>query len=311
MPVLRPLPEPFRDAPFSVRAALAAGIPPGRLRRSDLDAPHRGVRVPASVADEDRGRRDDAHRALCRALAPLLRPGDLYADVSAALLWHLPVPRRLITATIDIASPAPRNRMRRVGVRGVRLRGHARIGVIEGMPVMDAVDTWCRLAHRLTLREVVVMGDALMRRRSPLATPERLAAAVAAHAGRPGASVLRAALSLVRPRTDSVPETEWRLDVVAAGLPEPEVNGAIVDAGGDFVAFGDLVFREYRVVTEYDGEQHRTDAVQFARDIRRLDDIMHLGWRVVRVTKEHRGAARAERIARIRDALVAGGWRPE
>jgi very-short-patch-repair endonuclease len=76
-----------------------------------------------------------------------------------------------------------------------------------------------------------------------------------------------------------------RLLLVRAGLPEPEVNGEIRDARGVFVAFGDLLFRAYRVLVEYDGGGHRTDERQFHRDVARLDDVMELGIRVIRVNK--------------------------
>ncbi len=47
---------------------------------------------------------------------------------------------------------------------------------------------------------------------------------------------------------------------------------------------GDLVFRAERVIVEYDGEVHRDDDNYFG-DIRRLDALMELGWRVIRVDR--------------------------
>ena len=94
------------------------------------------------------------------------------------------------------------------------------------------------------------------------------------------------------------------------GLPEPEVNGRILDDDGRFVAFGDLVYRRWRVILEYDGEQHRTDERQFARDVERLDDLARLGWRVVRVSKQHRGLRRIQRLRRVHEALIERGWSP-
>jgi hypothetical protein len=37
-----------------------------------------------------------------------------------------------------------------------------------------------------------------------------------------------------------------------AGLPEPEVNPDIRNASGRFVGRGDLVYRRWRVIVEYD-----------------------------------------------------------
>ena len=155
-----------------------------------------------------------------------------------------------------------------------------------------------------------VIGDALTRRKRPIASLEELEAAVQRWAGRRGVARLREALALVRPRTDSVRETELRLAASDFGLPEPEVNGRILDDDGRFVAFGDLVYRRWRVILEYDGEQHRTDERQFARDVERLDDLARLGWRVVRVSKQHRGPRRIQRLRRVREALIERGWSP-
>ena len=88
------------------------------------------------------------------------------------------------------------------------------------------------------------------------------------------------------------------------------MNVAIVDASGRLIAIADLAYPEYRVAAEYDGDHHRTDRVQYARDIDRLDDVVHEGWRVVRFNASHRGLLRDQRLARLREALIAAGWRP-
>ncbi len=98
----------------------------------------------------------------------------------------------------------------------------------------------------------------------------------------------------MRPGTDSAPETRLRLLLLEAGCPEPEVNGIVPTSRGAF--HGDLVFRDQRVIVEYDGEQHRTDDRQYSIDGDRLDAIMAAGWRVIRVDK---------RLIRRREELVA------
>ncbi|MEL4319625.1 DUF559 domain-containing protein [Leifsonia sp. YIM 134122] len=128
---------------------------------------------------------------------------------------------------------------------------------------------------------------------------------------RRGCRTLKAALLAVRAGTDSAPETELRLDLVELGLPEPEVNGIIRATDGRQIAIGDLVFRRYRVLVEYDGEQHRSDARQYHRDVDRLDDVAEEGWRVFRVNKTHRGIRRQRVLERVRAALIARGWTPD
>jgi len=43
---------------------------------------------------------------------------------------------------------------------------------------------------------------------------------------------------------------------VRAGFPEPVVNLPILDEAGDFLAEGDLVWPDQRVIGEYQGEHH-------------------------------------------------------
>ena len=198
--------------------------------------------------------------------------------------------------------------------RGLAVRGHlvlsgdVSVVQIDGMSVASAVDTWCQLASVLSIDQLVIMGDALVRREDPLATMDDLYAAVERRSGRRGIRRLRDALALVRPRTDSVKETELRLAILRAGLPEPEINVPICDADG-FIGLGDLVYRALKILIEYDGGQHREDEKQFLHDVDRLDRAMAEGWRVIRVTKKHAAARFEPAIERIRDALIKRGWR--
>ena len=162
----------------------------------------------------------------------------------------------------------------------------------------------------LSVRQLVVLGDALTRRKRPVATRDELQRAVDRQVGKRGVRRLRQAVELVRARTDSNAETGLRLDAADHGLPEPEVNGEIVDERGRLVAYGDLVYRAQRTILEFDGDQHRTDDRQFARDIDRLDELIRLGWRVVRVTRRHGLAARRAKFALVRAHLIDRGWSP-
>ena len=78
----------------------------------------------------------------------------------------------------------------------------------------EPVDVWVSLSPELSVRQLIVLGDALVRRKHPLASMEKLAAAVMAHKGKRGAKKLAAAFERVRPRTDSVKETYLRLEEI-------------------------------------------------------------------------------------------------
>lgn len=252
-----------------------------------------------------------SHLDACRAYAVKMRPTEHFSHASAAIVHGLTVPWRMFDEPVHVTAVLPSGRPRGRGVVGHSVATElARVVSRRGLRVSHPVEAWCELASSLSLVELIAVGDALLRRQHPLATLDDLADAVDRWRGRRGCVTLAAALPLVRARTDSWEETMLRLDLAATGLPEPEVNGEIRTPDGALVAYGDLVFRRYGVLAEYDGEQHRTDSAQFSRDIDRLDDLARLGWRVVRFTGRHRDAARQERIERVRSALVARGWRP-
>jgi hypothetical protein len=95
----------------------------------------------------------------------------------------------------------------------------------------------------------------------------------------------RAAVKLVRERVDSPRETWLRLCLVLAGLPEPECNLII---GNDHGPMGrvDLVYLAFRLIIEYEGDQHRTDRNQWNHDIDRHEDFTRDHWTLIRVTSE-------------------------
>lgn len=157
------------------------------------------------------------------------------------------------------------------------------VEMTDGFAATSPLDTWTSLAQDCSVEELVLIGDGLVGGRAPRLTLDELERAVRARAGSTGIRKLRRAQLAIREHTDSAKETELRLLVVRLGFPEPEVNGRIRDARGRLIAHGDLVFRSAMTVLEYDGGHHRTDARQFAIDIRRLDDLMAAGWRVIRI----------------------------
>jgi very-short-patch-repair endonuclease len=88
------------------------------------------------------------------------------------------------------------------------------------------------------------------------------------------------------------------------------VNGVIVNSSGQTIAHGDLVYRAYRTVLEYEGDHHRTDERQFDIDIERLDELAEEQWRVVRVSKGLLPRW-ATLLGKVDTALRVDGRRPE
>lgn len=298
-----PLPGPLLGTSFTVSSARDGGVSRSRLRAGDLTAPFHGVRShslnPGTFADR------------CHACQQRMHPEQFFSHTTAARLFGLPLPHTLRDSTLEITSLTPRRPMRAEGVRGHEMSASDEhvIWVVDGLRTVDPVSAWLQLAPQLDVRALVVAGDALMRRHRPYASPALVAHRVRSNRGQRGQRKLIQALDLMRANTDSPRETELRLDILAAGLPEPEANPAIYAADGRFIAYGDLTYPEYKVLVEYDGEQHRTSDQQFARDVARLNELIAEGWIVIRVTKAHWARRHEVSIPKVRRALISRGWR--
>lgn len=291
------LPHEFRQRAFSTTEALAAGVSRSRLRRTDLVRPFHGTRVGTGSAD---------FLGRCRSFRTRMDERHFFSHSTAARILGLPLPAALVEdGDLHVSTIRPSRALKARGVIG-----HQSLLAAEhllrwgGFPLPRADDILVQLAPMLTLTELVQVGDALTRRQRPLATVEQLCDAAANAGHRPGVVKLRQAVALVRPRTDSPMETELRLAIVNAGLPEPVVNHSITDAAGAVVALGDLAFPEHRLVIEYDGDHHRRDRDQYVKDIDRLWRIEECGWRVVRINATHMEKEASEAVLRVRSALV-------
>ena len=300
MTARKPLPFALRNGPFAVTDARARDVAASRLRASDLAAPFHGTRMSIDAPPE--------LSLLCRALAARMPRGAFcFSHATAAMLWGMPLPHRLQAGPLHVMVPWPKRAPRVAGVVGHAVRSTPRIHVFTGLPLLPPADTWCQLSTLLSLDELVEAGDRLRDRQRQLCTSEAIAAAVDRYGARRGARNLRDAVGLIRERVESPRETRVRLLLVRAGLPEPAVNEEIFDVTGRLIAIGDLVYRRYKVVVEYEGEHHRRDSVQFARDVDRYNDLAEDGWTPIRVTKE---MASTDIVGRTRRALIAAGWRP-
>jgi len=269
------LPAGLRSAPFAVGADGAPGVSRGRARAGDLTSPFRGVRDHEQPRDQ---------LGLARAFAPLLVPDQAFSHRTAAVLLGMRTPQGHPRPVVDVMTFGGRRPIRRAGVSAHRGGDDCARAAVGGLPVLDPVETWLHLAGGLALDDLIVMGDGLVRRRAPATTVAGLRSALAAHRRLVGGPRLREALEWIRAGTDSARETMLRLLLVRARLPEPdELNGEIRNEHGAVIAHGDLVWRAPRVVVEYEGDQHRTDPLQFSIDIDRIGAIQSLGWTVIRV----------------------------
>ncbi|WP_204912214.1 hypothetical protein [Microlunatus spumicola] len=275
--------------PFTTAQARDAGLTPAGLRGPAVRREHHGAYVEAFIEPD---------LAVSIAAARLVLPADALLDGVSALQ----------ALGLDLGSPRPLrfvsahpHQVRRPGIRVRRVRARPSAGPHPGS--LGPVPALLAAAQELDLVELVAAGDWLVR--WDLTTQAALVAAAAQHHGR-GAVLARRASALVRDHVDSVRETRLRLCLVLAGLPEPEVN-PIVSLDGRRIGRVDLLLRRWRVVIEYEGDQHRTDRRQWNTDISRHEQLAVTGATLVRVTGERMRHPRAV-VALVVSALRAGGW---
>ena len=309
-----PLPNGWADRAFRVGDARDAGVSRSRLRSGDLDRPFWGIRTPALPSPDEPGGQVGATtqlERLCTALLVRMPPDAFFTHGTAALLLRLPVPSRLARVRpVHVGVPAPAPAMDRRDVVGHSLRIEPDDLVDRGpLRITSPARTWLDLAALLTLAELVAVGDYLLYWESPIVTRGELADALARYPGRRGLARARAALPLLRTRSESPRESVLRVIIVLAGLPEPECNYRAFDSQGRFLARGDLVYPDYKLFLEYQGDHHRTDRAQWRSDIRRIGRLEDNGWQVLQFTDDDLRDP-AALVARIGRRLRDRGWAP-
>ncbi|MGO4298691.1 hypothetical protein [Leifsonia sp. RAF41] len=287
---------------FTVSQGVRAGLSRHRLYRADLQRPFHGVRTV--------GARLDDHRALCKAYASREIDGEAFSHFSAAIIHGMPLPRHFRPAGIDVAVFAPRKPSRVKGIIPHELRpaGH-RVVEVDGLRCMSAQDTWAQLSGYVSLIDLIAMGDYLLTGDEPYSgipsasSRDDLEAAARRHGRRPGVRNLRLALERIRYGSLSPQESRLRIELVDAGLPEPELNFRIRERN-DFVAMVDLAYPDRRVAIEYLGDHHRTDGETYQADIYRRERLMAAGWNAVFVTAADLRGAVPRAVISVRRALA-------
>lgn len=258
-------------------------------------------------------------------LAPRIRPYTLVTEFAAAshasafLLWQFPgfLPGK-DEPLLHISRPDAFAIMRRPGVKGHRGQFFAdEIVTHAGLLVTSRVRTWLDCSRKMSIEELTVVADHLLRmprpdfegRDAPYASRADLEEMLDRHRGTPGIRKARLALDLARVGSDSAPETRLRLALEDAGLPEPLLNVPMKLTAG-VVRQPDLSYPEFKVGVEYDGEGH-SEAGQIVRDIAREEDFDRAGWLLVRISKHHMENDAKRAVAKVKRMLLSRGWSPK
>lgn len=216
------------------------------------------------------------------AAAGLVLPGDAaFSDLTAVELLGLPLPFGAPkNRPLDVAVGPPHDRPRGNGVRGHRRALRAdEVMLINGVRVTVASRTFLDLAATLDEANLIVLGDAILRKRR--ATLAELEAAIRAAEGQRGVVRARRALARLDGKSASAPESLVRVRIEDAGLPRPLANVDVFDSCGGWIACPDLLYKEAKVAIEYEGERHLLKR-QFGLDLARDQLLTLAGFVVVR-----------------------------
>ena len=269
---LQPLPAALSHRPFRVADAVAMGVNAERLRRSDLAAPVHGVRVAGG---------GDDFASFVEALSLVMRPDQFFSHTTAARLWGAPLPLAVQSdRAVHVSTSGTGPRMRRARVHGHRLSAS---GVIEvgGRRLSTPEDTWAQCVPLLGTRALVAVGDHFVGRSDLTTTIADLVGAIVP--GSRSAVAARTAVDLVRVGSESAMETWFRLAIVDAGFPEPELNVEVRDPDGRFLGRVDMAWPEHRIALEYDGDHHRERDV-FQHDQQRDNGFTVNDWIAIHAT---------------------------
>lgn len=145
--------------------------------------------------------------------------------------------------------------------------------------LLDLGAVWPRI------RVAAALDDALRRGLTTVADTDRCLGAVAKR-GRRGCKGLRELLRerwLLKRTPHSPLETRLFELFARSSLPLPELQYEIFD-GSRFVARADFCYPSARLIIEADSWKHHSGRSDWSRDIERTNQLLALGWKVLRVT---------------------------
>lgn len=214
---------------------------------------------------------------------------------TALALLGIEPPRERTRLQDDVVYAAVHHESDRWRVKGVRFvtwPGSFETVVLQRgrFRCVHAVYVWAMYAARLSLQELVVLGDSMMRRNSRGIRIEdfiRLLQNLREEAQVRGLRLPRGfrsmsrAVRLMREHTDSSQETRLRLLLMRYGLGCPRINVPIRIPDSGRLFYLDMAYPEKKLAVEYDGTHHRD---QWLADCDRLKFIDERGWQHIQVT---------------------------
>ncbi|GAA1808400.1 hypothetical protein [Nesterenkonia flava] len=282
-----PLPAALRAQTVTTQALRELDISRFRAHRRDMTAVSRGIYL--WTPDQDQAGELQRLRALSNSL-----PQCCVSDSTAAKVHGVTLPWEIADDdAVHLTQPAgTSSRIRRPGITSHRRAIDAHDLVLRhGLVLTTPARTWFDLAEVCSLQSLVQLGDHLVRqprfrfegRHVPHASLQELQAVVD-RAGRvKGKRKAKEAVTLIRVGADSFRETEARLRIIQAGLPEPQLQVRPFP-GCPYPA--DMGYTEWKIAIQYDGGHHFTPE-QARRDQQRDNAFFSAGWVLLRWNAEH------------------------
>jgi len=292
---------PGTTAPFTLDEARAAGLTPAQLRGKSFANVSHGLFRPAEW-DFDLL---ESARALCAAT-----PGAWISHSTAARLQGLILPPWLAESDeLHLSKPRRLPEVRRKGITGHTVVAFPdEVENAGQLRISTRARTWLDLTRTLPLRDLICIGDQLVRiprpefedRSEPFATLASLREMVQRHGNLQGVVRAREALELMRVGADSGPETLLRLAMLDGGLPEPDLQLKLWNS--PTAPSADAGYRARRIALQYDGAHH-LDALQRHSDRRRDKAFEAAGWTVLTFTNEELADGFDQAVRKIKQAL--------
>lgn len=178
----------------------------------------------------------------------------------------------------------------------------------ERLPLHDddavcAEAVFVEVCRWFSVLDAVAAGDFLLAHGHM--SRERLAWLVATEPWREGVEHAAWVARMLDGASRSVPESNARMHMLAAGLPRPEVN-VTVEVGGTLLT-PDWWWRRFRVAAEYEGTHHQVWRTQYVADIDRYQLYRRAGVRYQQITKEL-ASRPSTMVRRLHDLLVGAGY---
>lgn len=229
----------------------------------------------------------DRHAIVVRERARALGAGSVVSHTSAAILYGLPLWQ--ITPGPVHVTRQRRSGTNKTGSLHVHPSGDGfQVVTLDGVAVTGVARTVVDVARTVPFEQAVVIADAALHR--SLVTPEELVTEAYSAAGQRGAKRAAAVVAFADGRSESVGESRSRVVLQRLGMPKPDLQVDVADAGGRVIGRCDFGYPALRIAGEFDGRvkygrllrpgQQPGDVV-FAEKLRE-DALRDAGWIVIR-----------------------------